>query len=239
MRTEDLLEAIGGVDDELLERSEKVKIKKDIPWKKWVSLAACVGLIVGGGRLLFDGLAMGSGVANDAASADDMSAESVTDFTDGNYGDAKCDGNLVVYPIAMAVGNEAIAVTRNISFEAKEEEGELWLQIEEGYVFTNMSEEEQVVQLVQSAEAYNSLGETELVIPANETKEMRLSQTHLYQEKIGVELITYEFAGVLANFIWDEGVVFVSDDINADAIGNTISLELAEDQYYYFEFVLE
>ena len=232
MRTEDLLEAIGGVDDELLQRSEKVKIKKDIPWKKWLSLAACVGLIVGGGRLLFNGLAMGSGVANDAASADDMLAESVTDFTDGNYGDAKCDGNLVVYPITMAVENETIAVTRNISFEAREEDGELWLQIEEGYTFTNMSNEEQVVQLVQSEDAYNSLGEFGIVVPANETEELRFTNTHVYEERIGIEIMPGTYAGAFANFIWEEGVSFISDDIRAEQI------ELTED-YYYFEFVLE
>ena len=42
MRTEDLLDAIGGVDDELLQRSEKVKIKKTNSWKVWVPLAACL-----------------------------------------------------------------------------------------------------------------------------------------------------------------------------------------------------
>ena len=238
MRTEDLLEAIGGVDDELLQRSENVKIKKDIPWKKWVSLAACVGLIVGGGRLLLDGLAMGSGVANDAASADDMSAESVTDSTNcidpelNNYGDAICDGNLVIYPLTMVVENENVAMTRNITFEAKEEDGELWLQIEKEYIFTNTSDEEQVVQLVQSEDAYNSLGEFGIVVPANETEELRFTNTHVYEERIGIEIMPGTYAGAFANFIWEEGVSFISDDIRAEQI------ELTED-YYYFEFVLE
>lgn len=232
MRTEDLLEAIGGVDDELLQCSENVKIKKDIPWKKWVPLVACLGLIVGGGRILFNGLAMGSGVANDAASADDMATESVTDFTDGNYGDAECDGNLVVYPITMAVENEAIAVTRNISFEAREEDGELWLQIEEEYIFTNTSDEEQVVQLVQSEDAYNSLGEFGIMVPANETEELRFTNTHVHEERIGIEIMPGTCADVIANFMWEEGVTFISDDIIAE------QMELTED-YYYFEFALE
>ena len=236
MRTEDLLEAIGGVDDELLERSEKVQIKKDIPWKKWVSLVACLGLIVGGGRILFNGLAMGSGVANDAASADDMATESITDFTDGidsnmNYGDADFDGNLSVYPITMVAENDAVVMARNILFEAKEEDGELWLRIEEEYIFTNTSNEEQFIKLTQSTDAYNSIGEMEISIPANETEEMRFSQTHVYEERVGIEIMPDTCADVIANFMWEEEVFFISDDITAE------QMEL-EEAYYYFEFAL-
>ena len=46
MRTEDLLDVMNDVDDELLQRSEKKKVKNVIVWKRWLPLAACACLIL-------------------------------------------------------------------------------------------------------------------------------------------------------------------------------------------------
>ncbi len=46
MRIEDLLDVIGEVDDELLERSEKLRYKRKGVWMKWGSLAACACLVL-------------------------------------------------------------------------------------------------------------------------------------------------------------------------------------------------
>ena len=72
MRTEDLLDAIGGVDDDLLQRSEKVEIKRINPWKVWVPLAACLCLVLGLRFLIFpNGFMM--------ENKNDTAAESVMD----------------------------------------------------------------------------------------------------------------------------------------------------------------
>ena len=60
MRTEDLLDVIGEVDDELLERSEKKIYKSKNVWKKWISLAACACLVLVAGVWVSQGFQMKS-----------------------------------------------------------------------------------------------------------------------------------------------------------------------------------
>ena len=92
MKTEDLLEVISEVDDELLERSEKVKTGNKGAWKKWLPLAACACLIVVIGVAGMKGL-LSPKMGNDsAAPSDDMPAsDDASDVVveDEAYGDAE------------------------------------------------------------------------------------------------------------------------------------------------------
>lgn len=59
MNSKDLYNAIGKVDDDILEQSETAKKKKG--WLKWGAVAACLCLIVGGGIFLKSQLRAGPG----------------------------------------------------------------------------------------------------------------------------------------------------------------------------------
>ena len=157
MRTEDLLEAISGVDDELLERSEKVKIKKDISWQKWMPLVACLCLVLGIRFLVFpSGFGMGS-------SKDDAAMESATESMWGNMmgdgagapsddakdvmngGSASCDGKESfdnVYALAMSEPNDAINGTRQVEIDITKTDSEYTINIEDGYTLYNTSGED-------------------------------------------------------------------------------------------------
>ena len=147
MRTEDLLDAIGGVDDDLLQRSEKVKIKKANPWKVWVSLAACVCLVLGLKFL----------VSTDkfaTSSADGATADSVTEsFGNGMMADgtgapkeeASCDGKEAfdnVYSLSMSEASDAIYATRQVGIDISKTDEGYSINIEDAYTLFNKSSED-------------------------------------------------------------------------------------------------
>ena len=140
MRTEDLLDAIGGVDDELLQRSEKIKIKKQTSWKKWMPLAACLCLVLGLRFLVFPhGFGMGS---KDAA---------MESLTDNFFGDAAADGSAApeeekeafdnVYALSMAEPNDAIYATRQVGMNFVKTDTETVIEMEDSYTLFNTSGE--------------------------------------------------------------------------------------------------
>lgn len=155
MRTEDLLDAIGGVDDELLQRSEKIKIKKETSWKKWMPLAACLCLVLGLGFLVFPhGFGMGSKDAamesltdnffGDAA-ADGAAApeEDVKDTMNG--GSASCDGKKAfdnIYALSMAEPNDAIYAIRQVGINFVKTDTETVIEMEDSYTLFNTSGED-------------------------------------------------------------------------------------------------
>lgn len=157
MRTEDLLEAISGVDDELLERSEKVKIKKDISWKKWMPLVACLCLVLGIRFLVFPG-GFGMGSSKDSAMEEsatesiwgDMMADGAGAPSDDaedvmNGGSASCDGKKAfdnVYALAMSEPNDAINATRQVEIDITKTDSEYTINIEDGYTLYNTSGED-------------------------------------------------------------------------------------------------
>lgn len=142
MRTEDLLDAIGGVDDDLLQRSEKVKIKKANPWKVWVPLAACVCLVLGLKFLVSsDKFATSSA---DGAAADSATESFGNDMT-ANGGSASCDGKEAfdtVYALSMSEASDSIYATRQVGIDVVKTEAEYSIYIEDSYTLFNTSAEE-------------------------------------------------------------------------------------------------
>lgn len=157
MRTEDLLDAIGGVDDELLQRSEKVKIKKMNPWKVWVPLAACLCLVLGLRLLVMPG---GLGIGNKSDSAADSAAPEYFGSTESdgagepmedadNESSASCDGKEAfdnIYALSMTEANEAISATRYVTIDIVKSDTEYVINIEDGYTIFNTSGEKVPVE---------------------------------------------------------------------------------------------
>ncbi len=153
MRTEDLLDAIGGVDDELLERSEKVKIKKPNTWKKWVPLAACLCLVLGLRFLVFPG-GFGMGSSKDDAATENMMSDGASipmedseDVT--NAGSDSCDGKEVlenIYVLTMAEDNEDLYATRQVKIS--ETSDDQLIHIEDSYTIFNAEEENVTVEFM-------------------------------------------------------------------------------------------
>lgn len=138
MRTEDLLDAIGGVDDDLLQRSEKVEIKRINPWKVWVPLAACLCLVLGLRFLIFS-----NGFMMENKNDTGAESEAMKDVT--NDGPEAFDN---VYALSMSKPDESITATREVGIEIVKLDVGFSIEIEDRYTIFNTSNENIDIEFV-------------------------------------------------------------------------------------------
>ena len=245
MRTEDLLDAIGGVDDELLQRSEKVKIKKTNSWKVWVPLAACLCLVLGLRFLVFpNGFMMKS--ANDTAAESVMDSWGVADGEGAPKEEASCDGIEAfgnVYALSMSEANEFIYANREVAIEIRKLESESSIEIEDCYTIFNRSSEDLNVEFaymynmdhngtppVFVDEDGNEIGKAgipiQVTIPAN--GHLTISGQYNKSAESTVEFIDYYIHGCrFTNLDIKESFVTINRDGNIE----TIQIDPIEDYY--------
>ena len=75
MNGELLMEAMGYLPDEMLEKTDKLRVAKQIPWYRWAALAAGICILLGVGSQLIPGLAQKS---NDSVAPENMLADQST-----------------------------------------------------------------------------------------------------------------------------------------------------------------
>lgn len=73
MNAELLMDAMGYLPDEMVEKTNNLRIAKSISWQKWTAWAACICLVLGAGILLLPGTANKS--AGDSAAPENMLAD--------------------------------------------------------------------------------------------------------------------------------------------------------------------
>ena len=87
-KQEHLFEAIGQVDDRLVEEAADAR-RTATPWKKWAALAACLALVIGLGASSLTLLFRGCSSADTSAPAQNATA---SESTDGAAGAPEADG---------------------------------------------------------------------------------------------------------------------------------------------------
>lgn len=158
MRTEDLVNAIGGVDDELLERSERAKNKKRRSLSKWIGLAACACIVIALGVAAIQNGWLRLGVLNGMSdssvneTAEDREYE-VSQNENGSDGILNGSESIVyfegtLFTMTSLMDCEEIVVTRDILHEVSEVEGALQMKVEDSYVLENTSDIEYELELV-------------------------------------------------------------------------------------------
>ncbi|MBQ8804438.1 MAG: hypothetical protein IJZ53_12445 [Tyzzerella sp.] len=199
MRTEDLLEAIGEVDDELLECSEKAIHKRNHSWEKWVLLAACACIVIGLGAIkALSHLGSTLELKTENASVDQVLEES-EDFIEKNGSDKQTmndstqsestvenaelkeayDGT--IFPITTSKVNGQLLVSRAIVYDFTDSTiDEVRFKVEDSYIITNSTEETIELQVLYPFE----IAEGELQPTLTGVNQTKL-ETATCVEKIG------------------------------------------------------
>ena len=243
MRTEDLLEAIGCVDDELLERSEKVRIKKRISWKAWVPLAACICLIAG---VKMIGLPKDVGLSvNDESAPMQEGENSIMGGTEDGDAPAEDSAEYAVEEESIADSSEAkgevadtytlfaagetydISVSRYITFTFETNHFEM----KEQYLIFNNTSEDILMKLY-----HPNRGEFDVTVPGNGETEVVETQTSYGGRRFTVASDAHiEYGEIVAELIVDGNVDILDDTFGFELDAGKTKVELDSTKEYYIE----
>ena len=246
MRTEDLLDAIGNVDDDLLERSEKVRIKKRVSWKAWVPLAACVCLIAG---VSIWGLPRDFGLgAKDECAADSATMEDIEGNVMGGTSEEITDKDFPLeekpaqdeselhdasgeathrYTFFAAEESYDVDVVRHITFILSANNFEMM----DRYTIFNNTSEDIVMNLY-----HPSKGEFEKKVPGNGEIEIEVVQNASGSCRFVVasdEHIAYR--GITAELLVEGNVTILDETFGFDFENGKTKVELDSTKEYYLE----
>ena len=147
MKREELLDAIGAVGEEYLERSENAG-RVSLKWRKWAGLAACLLLLVAVPATQLIPRMGGSSGENGGGSGSNNDGSTVFMSYAGP-----------VFPMTALSGGEGLTVERDITFDFQpwvprlDENGGKYrassdIMVEDTYTLTNITDKEQTVQLL-------------------------------------------------------------------------------------------
>lgn len=84
MKSELLMEAMGYLPDDMVEKTDKLRTAKAVSWQKWVAWAACICLVLGAGSLLLpemSGKSTNDSAAPEQVLTDEVGSTSMTPLT--------------------------------------------------------------------------------------------------------------------------------------------------------------
>lgn len=134
MKKETLYDAIGGVDEALIEGAAKPR-KSKLRWLKWVPVAACLAVVVGYASLVFHpaGNSMAPGMGENGSGGSDNTA--------GFHSYAG-----PILPLAALEGGEGLTAERDVTFDFAD--GLYRIDVTDCYTLHNHTESDVTVELL-------------------------------------------------------------------------------------------